>query len=125
MATACSHRASHVGAGAVVRDSIVMFDTVIGRGAVVDRAIIDKECRVGRGAQIGTGTSCGRTAASRSASTPGLPWSASRPACRPRVTIGRNCRIDPGVRRKPISAARLVRSGETSLTAETPPPPAV
>jgi glucose-1-phosphate adenylyltransferase len=44
-----------VDVGAVVRDSIIMFDTVIRSGAVVDRAIIDKEVLVGQGAIIGEG----------------------------------------------------------------------
>ena len=39
-----------VGAGATVRDSIVMFDAVIGEGATIDRAIVDKEARIGSGA---------------------------------------------------------------------------
>jgi glucose-1-phosphate adenylyltransferase len=41
--------------GAVVRDSIVMFDSVIRSGAVVDRAILDKEVVVGKGAIVGDG----------------------------------------------------------------------
>ena len=41
--------------GAVVRDSIVMFDTIIRRGAIVDRSIIDKEVVVGPGAVVGDG----------------------------------------------------------------------
>ena len=41
--------ASGSSVGAVVRDSIVMFDTVIRSGAVVDRAILDKEVVVGPG----------------------------------------------------------------------------
>jgi glucose-1-phosphate adenylyltransferase len=41
--------------GAVVRDSIVMFDTEIKSGAVVDRAILDKEVVVGKGAIVGDG----------------------------------------------------------------------
>jgi len=44
-----------VDVGAVVRDSIVMFDTVIRSGAVVDRAILDKEVVVGQGAIVGNG----------------------------------------------------------------------
>lgn len=44
-----------VGRGAVVRDSIVMFDAVIGPGAVIDHAIIDKEVRIGRDAHVGVG----------------------------------------------------------------------
>ena len=38
-----------VDVGAVVRDSIVMFDSMIRSGAVVDRAILDKEVVVGSG----------------------------------------------------------------------------
>jgi len=44
-----------VDVGAVVRDSIVMFDTTIRSGAVVDRAILDKEVVVGQGAIVGEG----------------------------------------------------------------------
>ena len=44
-----------VDVGAVVRDSIVMFDSVIRSGAVVDRAILDKEVVVGQGAIVGDG----------------------------------------------------------------------
>jgi glucose-1-phosphate adenylyltransferase len=42
--------------GAVVRDSIVMFDSVIRAGAVVDRAIIDKEVSIGPNAIVGMGS---------------------------------------------------------------------
>ena len=41
--------------GAVVRDSIVMFDSIIRTSAVVDRAILDKEVVVGPGAIVGEG----------------------------------------------------------------------
>jgi glucose-1-phosphate adenylyltransferase len=44
-----------VDVGAVVRDSILMFDTVVRSGAVVDRAILDKEVTVGQGAIVGDG----------------------------------------------------------------------
>jgi glucose-1-phosphate adenylyltransferase len=46
-----------VAAGAVVRDSIIMHDTVIASGAVVDRAILDKHVRVGESVQLGVGPS--------------------------------------------------------------------
>jgi glucose-1-phosphate adenylyltransferase len=44
-----------VDVGAVVRDSIVMFDCVIRSGAVIDRSILDKEVVVGQGAIVGDG----------------------------------------------------------------------
>ena len=45
-----------VDVGAVVRDSIILFDSIIRPGAVVDRAILDKEVAVGPGAIVGEGT---------------------------------------------------------------------
>jgi glucose-1-phosphate adenylyltransferase len=42
-------------AGAVVRDSVIMNDTVIGAKARVERAVIDKGVQVGEGAEIGYG----------------------------------------------------------------------
>ncbi len=44
-----------VDVGAVVRDSIVMFDSVIRSGAVIDKAILDKEVVIGQGAIVGLG----------------------------------------------------------------------
>jgi glucose-1-phosphate adenylyltransferase len=41
--------------GAVVRDSVIMHDTVIRTGAVVDRCVLDKEIEIGAGAQVGAG----------------------------------------------------------------------
>ena len=45
-----------VDVGAVVRDSIILFDSIIRPGAVVDRSILDKEVTVGPGAIVGEGT---------------------------------------------------------------------
>jgi glucose-1-phosphate adenylyltransferase len=44
-----------VDVGAVVRDSIVMFDCEIRSSAIIDRAILDKEVVVGQGAIVGDG----------------------------------------------------------------------
>ena len=65
--------------GAVVRDSIVMFDSVIRSGAVVDRAIIDKEVvgRAGRGRRRRPDRRHARTRRSRAGSTPASRSSAS------------------------------------------------
>jgi len=40
-------------AGAVVRESIIMDDTIIEPGAIVERAILDKDVVVGQGARVG------------------------------------------------------------------------
>jgi glucose-1-phosphate adenylyltransferase len=39
----------------VVRDSVIMNDTVIRAGALVDRCVLDKEIEIGAGAQLGCG----------------------------------------------------------------------
>jgi glucose-1-phosphate adenylyltransferase len=44
-----------VGRGAVVRNSIVLTDTVVEPGAIVDRSIIDKDCVIQSNAHVGYG----------------------------------------------------------------------
>jgi glucose-1-phosphate adenylyltransferase len=41
--------------GAVVRDSIIMTDSIIGPGTVIDRCVIDKQVVVNAYAQLGVG----------------------------------------------------------------------
>ena len=87
----------HVGAGAVVEDSIVLHDTRILPRAVVSRAIVDKGARIGEDAVVGTGESIpnrefphdlssGLTVLGKGAEVP----AGSR--------IGRNTIVDMGVR---------------------------
>lgn len=45
----------YVAEGAIVRDSVILNDSMIAAGAVVDRAIIDKEVTIGAGARVGDG----------------------------------------------------------------------
>jgi glucose-1-phosphate adenylyltransferase len=49
----------HVGAGAVVEDSIVMHDTRVAPGAHVKRAIVDKRVVIGTGAVLGAADTTG------------------------------------------------------------------
>ncbi|MCL4297656.1 MAG: glucose-1-phosphate adenylyltransferase subunit GlgD [Anaerolineae bacterium] len=44
-----------VAPGAVVRDSVIMNDTVVNSNAKIERAIVDKEVWIGEGAEIGYG----------------------------------------------------------------------
>lgn len=43
--------------GALVKDSVVMAETLVAAGAQVSRAIIDENCRIGEGARVGDGES--------------------------------------------------------------------
>ena len=102
-----------VEAGAVVRDSIVMFDTTIGAGAVLDRAIVDKDCRIGAGASIGEGDDLRPNRDEPERLYAGITLLGKGAAIPARTRIGRNCRVDPGVSERDFGRRRLVRSGET------------
>jgi glucose-1-phosphate adenylyltransferase len=102
-----------VGAGARVRDSIVMFDTIIGDGAVLDRAIVDKDCRIGAGSVVGEGDDLRPNRDEPERLYAGVTLVGKRATIPSRARIGRNCRIDPGVTERDFGRRRLVRSGET------------
>jgi len=117
--------------GAVIRDSIVMFDSVIRKGAVVDRAILDKEVVVGSGAIIGDGDDDTPNKAEPGRLNTGITV-VGKQAVIPRGTrIGRNVRISPEVRTTDFER-RLIRSGSSverstrrrSRTARADPPAA-
>jgi glucose-1-phosphate adenylyltransferase len=100
-------------AGAVVRDSIVMFDCVVRAGAVVDQAILDKEVVVGAGAIVGIGPiPAPPNKMEPNALTTGITVVGKRAAIPRGARIGRNVRIDPGVRIADY-ATRIVQSGAT------------
>ena len=81
--------------GAVVRDSIVMFDTVVGEGATLDRAIVDKEARIGPGARVGVGDDLRPNRKEPERLFAGITLVGKRARVPRGVEIGRNCRIDP------------------------------
>ena len=101
-----------VGAGAVVRDSIVMFDTDIGPGAVIDRAIIDKECVIGAHARVGDGRVLRPNRSEPERLFSGLTLIGKQARVPARTRIGRNCRIDPYVTEADFPRRR-VAAGDT------------
>ena len=102
-----------VEAGATVRDSIVMFDTVIGAGASVDRAIIDKESIVGARSRVGDGEDLRPNRQEPERLFAGITLVGKRARIPDGIVIGRNCRIDPGVDEADFGRRKSVRSGET------------
>jgi glucose-1-phosphate adenylyltransferase len=97
--------------GAVVRDSIVMFDSVIRAGAIVDRSILDKEVSVGPNAHIGEGSDL--TIANRQEPTrlnTGITVIGKRAVIPRAVRIGRNVRIAEGVRAIDFRS-KVIRAG--------------
>jgi len=103
---------AYVARDAVVRDAIIMTDTVIEAGAQVDRAIVDKQVRVEEGARLGWGDD----------NTPNQRWPerlntgltiVGKGAVVPQgMTVGRNSVIFPGVTAKAYPGTE-VTSGET------------
>lgn len=97
--------------GAIVRDSVIMFDAHIRAGAVVDRAILDKEVVVGPNAVVGTGTDL--TTVNRSEPTrltTGITLVGKRAVIPAGTRIGRNVRIAEGVKAADFTS-RTVPSG--------------
>jgi glucose-1-phosphate adenylyltransferase len=102
-----------VDVGAVVRDSIVMFDTVIRAGAVVDRAILDKEVVIGQGAIVGDGPYDDRPNKQEPGRlNTGITVIGKRAVVPRGVRIGRNVKVASDVRSSDF-AGRVVRSGES------------
>jgi glucose-1-phosphate adenylyltransferase len=96
-----------------VRDSIVMFDSWVAEGAVLDRAIVDKDCRIGPGAIIGHGDDLRPNRMEPERLYAGITLVGKKAVVPARVTVGRNCRVDPGVTPADFGRRRLFGSGET------------
>ncbi len=100
--------------GAVVRDSIVMFDSVIRAGAVVDHAILDKEVQVGPNAVVGMGADFdvpNRQEPGRLNS--GITVVGKRAVIPAGVRLGRNVKVLDEVRPSDFGRRRTVPSGGT------------
>jgi glucose-1-phosphate adenylyltransferase len=103
-----------VDVGAVVRDSIIMFDTVIRAGAVVDRAIIDKEVSVGPNAVVGMGADYetpNRQEPGRL--NTGITVIGKRAVIPAGVRLGRNVKVNEDVRPTDFGGRRNIPTGGT------------
>jgi glucose-1-phosphate adenylyltransferase len=97
----------YVEEGAHVMDSIIFDDTTIAQDTIVHRSIIDKECYIGSGCWVGCGDdytpnkdepdylNCGITVIGKGARLP------------PGLRVGRNCKIDPGVKESDFSTLSI------------------
>jgi glucose-1-phosphate adenylyltransferase len=102
-----------VDVGAVVRDSIVMFDAVIRSGAVVDRSILDKEVVIGPGAIVGEGPYDDRpNKGEPNRLNTGITVVGKRAIVPRGARIGRNVKIGADVRSTDF-VKRVIRSGDT------------
>ncbi len=102
-----------VGRGALIRDSIVMFDTVVEADATLDRAIVDKEAVIGARAVVGEGDEVRPNRDEPERLYAGLTLVGKQATVPRGVHIGRNCRIDPRVTVADFGRRRVIRSGDT------------
>jgi glucose-1-phosphate adenylyltransferase len=111
-----------VDVGAVVRDSIVMFDSVIRSGAVVDRAILDKEVVVGQGAIVGEGPYDDRPNKQEPGRlNTGITVVGKRAVVPRGARIGRNVKIAADVRSSDTGRMTERRVGRGRMDSSTPP----
>jgi glucose-1-phosphate adenylyltransferase len=107
--------------GAVVRDSIVMFDTVIRTGAIIDRAIIDKEVTVGQGAIVGADGDDTPNRREPTRLNTGITVIGKQSVIPRGTRIGRNVRVGSNVRSTDYPG-RVVKSGGSVDRVAAPTP---
>jgi glucose-1-phosphate adenylyltransferase len=83
--------------GAVVRDTVIMNDTVIRAGAVVDRCVLDKEIEIGFEAKVGVGDDKTPNQLEPENIDTGITIVGKRAHVPAGAIIGRNCRIDASI----------------------------
>jgi glucose-1-phosphate adenylyltransferase len=81
--------------GAVVRDSVIMNDTVICAGASIECCVLDKEIVVGANAKLGGGKDDTPNKLEPGNLNTGITIAGKRAHIPEGAVIGRNCRIDP------------------------------
>ncbi len=101
-----------VAPGAIVRDSVIMNDTVINANAKIERAIIDKEVWVGEGAEIGYGVDNVPNRRHPERLNTGLTVVGKRARIPAGIKIGHNVIINPNVTEAQLQTD-FIASGET------------
>ena len=100
--------------GAVVRDSVIMNDTVIRSGAVVDCCILDKEIEVGAKAHLGAGKENTPNKLEPANINSGITIAGKRAQIPAEAVIGHNCRIDPNTTQADYDTPEVPSGGTVS-----------
>lgn len=98
--------------GAVVRDSILLFDTVVGAGSTIDRTITDKEVVIGKQCLIGYGDDMTPNRLEPTRLNVGITLIGKRAHMPDNLKVGRNCKIGSDLRPEDFPSDTLA-SGET------------
>jgi glucose-1-phosphate adenylyltransferase len=100
-----------VGEGAIVRDSVILYDTVIEAGAVVDRCIVDKNVVIAAGAHIGDGDDNTPNVSLPEVLNTGLTLIGENCVVPEGITIGRNVVAHPRSEVKAFGKKKKIASG--------------
>ena len=103
-----------VEAGAMVRDSVIMNDTVIRTGALVDCCVLDKEIEIGAKAQLGGGEDDTPNQIEPANINTGITIVGKRASIPAGARIGRNCRIDPNTSKDDYDQLEVPSGGTIS-----------
>jgi glucose-1-phosphate adenylyltransferase len=88
---------------AAVMSSIVFHDTTIARDAVVQYCVLDKECSIGPGCWIGCGDDYTPNKDEPDYLNTGITVIGKGARLPPGLRVGRNCKINPGVKESDFS----------------------
>jgi glucose-1-phosphate adenylyltransferase len=98
--------------GAVVRNSILLFDTIVGAGSLVDHTITDKEVVIGKQCQIGYGDDMTPNKLEPHLLNSGITLIGKRTHLPDNLKVGRNCKIGTDLRPEDFVTDTLA-SGDT------------
>jgi glucose-1-phosphate adenylyltransferase len=101
----------YIAEGAVVRDSVILYDTVIEAGAVVDRCIVDKNVVISAGAHVGDGDDNTPNVALPEVLNTGLTLIGENSVVPEGIVIGRNVVVHPRSEAKAFGKKKKVASG--------------
>ena len=98
--------------GAIVRNSILLFDTIVGAGSLVDHTITDKEVVIGKQCQIGYGDDMTPNKLEPHLLNSGITLIGKRTHLPDNLKVGRNCKIGTDLRPEDFVTDTLA-SGDT------------
>jgi glucose-1-phosphate adenylyltransferase len=101
-----------VAEGAVVRDSVILNNTVIEAGAVVERCIVDKDVYIGAGALVGRGEDNSANAKLPDRINTGITLIGRSSRIPEEISIGRNVVIHPRSEEKDFGKSKKIKSGK-------------
>jgi len=103
---------TRVAEGAVVKDSIILSDSVVGPHSVIDYSILDKEVVIGAGCHIGFGDNFQINRREPKVANTGITVIGKRTKVPDGIKIGRNCIVYHGVMESDFPGSDI-QSGDT------------